>query len=78
MFRSVVEIGFDSESAARKALGAMSAEMPEHSRSKAKLEVDGSTLRLQVDANDAVALRASLNTYLRLISVVLAGLREGV
>ena len=78
MFRGVVEIGFESESAAQKAFAAMKAELPEHSRSKAALEVSGKTLVLRVDADDVVALRASLNTYLRLVTVILAGLREGV
>jgi KEOPS complex subunit Pcc1 len=37
-------------------------------RAKVKLEKDGSALVLQVEAEDTVALRATLNAYLRWIN----------
>ncbi|PXF59607.1 MAG: hypothetical protein C4B59_10990 [Candidatus Methanogaster sp.] len=38
-------------------------------RSRAALSVDGGVLRIVVDAEDVTALRAALNTWLRLIKV---------
>jgi len=38
-------------------------------RSRAALSVDGRVLHISVDADDTAALRAALNTWLRLIKV---------
>lgn len=43
--------------------------MEAFSRSRAALSVDGGMLHLHVDAEDLTALRAALNTWLRLIKV---------
>ena len=43
--------------------------MEEFPRSQAALSVDGGVLHLIVDAEDVTALRAALNTWLRLIKV---------
>ncbi|MBC7130188.1 hypothetical protein H5T51_03065 [Candidatus Bathyarchaeota archaeon] len=47
------------------------AEKPATSRSKATLKMEGSSLVLVVKAQDTVALRAALNTYLRWINSIL-------
>ena len=49
-------------------------------RSRAALSVDGRTLHLIVDAEDVTALRAALNTWLRLIKVAceMAEIRHGL
>jgi len=78
MIKGSVEIGFNSEADAKKALSALKAELGEHERSKASMELKGKALLVTVEASDVVALRASMNTYLRLLSVVTAGLREGI
>lgn len=43
-------------------------------RSKVKLDRDGSMLTLFVEAKDTIALRATLNTYLRWISSTIEAL----
>ncbi|MEA1869401.1 MAG: KEOPS complex subunit Pcc1 [Euryarchaeota archaeon] len=50
------------------------------SRSRAALSVDGKMLHLIVDAGDIAALRAALNTWLRLIKVAceMAEIRHGL
>ena len=78
MIRGTLEIGFGSGSDARKALAALKSEAVDRERSRVSLGLKGRALVLRVDADDVVALRASLNTYLRLLSVVMAGLREGI
>ncbi|MHC1574922.1 MAG: KEOPS complex subunit Pcc1 [Candidatus Methanogasteraceae archaeon] len=43
--------------------------LEEFPRSRAALSVDGGVLHIIVDAEDVTALRAALNTWLRLIKV---------
>jgi tRNA threonylcarbamoyladenosine modification (KEOPS) complex Pcc1 subunit len=43
-------------------------------RSKVKLDREGSLLTLSVEAKDTIALRATLNTYLRWISSTIEAL----
>lgn len=38
-------------------------------RSGVTLELKGSTIKLNVEANDIVSLRAALNTWLRLVKI---------
>jgi len=78
MIKSLVEIEFSSSSGAKNALGALKAEMLTRERSKTTLKVEGKTLVVHTEAADVVALRASLNTMLRLLSVVKSGLQEGI
>jgi len=48
------------------------AKFPRTSRSKVKMEKEGLFLVLMVEAADTVALRSTLNAYLRLISSTLS------
>jgi len=78
MIKGTVEVGFKSEAEAKAALRALKSDVAEYERSKPSIAIKGKEVVLTVKATDVVALRASLNTYLRLLSVVAAGLREGI
>ncbi|VVC71667.1 Transcription factor Pcc1 [uncultured archaeon] len=78
MIEGTVKVGFDSLSDAKAAFCALKSEGGDFGRSKSVVKLDGKTIIVKVVADDVVALRASLNTCLRLLSVVKAGLGEGV
>ena len=65
-----VRLKFTSEKQLTTLLNALKpeADAPPTRRAKIKLEKDGLTLLLTVEAEDTVALRATLNAYLRWIS----------
>ncbi len=71
--KAELQIPFKSTSEARSALKVLESEKVERDRSQAKLSVTGSVLRVAVSAADLPALRASVGTYLRLLSVIIAG-----
>jgi len=70
---AVVRLKFSSEKRLEIVFEALEPEVdkPVTMRSRAKLEKDDSFLVLKVEARDAVALRATLNAYLRWINSTL-------
>ena len=68
--KATVRLKFTSEKQLTTLLCALTPEAnaPVTRRANVKLQKDGSELTLTVDANDTVALRATLNAYLRWIN----------
>ena len=66
-----VFVEFEFGGFARKAYEALQPELQASpsERSKIELSVDGGLLKLFIEAEDIVSLRAALNTWLRLIKV---------
>jgi tRNA threonylcarbamoyladenosine modification (KEOPS) complex Pcc1 subunit len=63
--RCVIETVFPDADAAKAALSAVSHEGGVGNRSKVLLSQDGGTLRIDISADDVVALRAAANAFLR-------------
>jgi len=70
---AIVRLKFLSEKGLETVFEALKPEVdkPATMRSRAKLEKNNNFLVLKVEANDAVALRATLNAYLRWINSTL-------
>ncbi len=66
-----VEFVFSSRSEARSVYEALKPEeeLPENSRCTARIELREKALRLEIDAKDTAALRAAVNSFLRLVIV---------
>lgn len=63
------EAVFKDERSAKSALIAISHEKDVGSRSSVKSSVEGKVLRIVFEADDIVALRASMNAHLRALAV---------
>jgi tRNA threonylcarbamoyladenosine modification (KEOPS) complex Pcc1 subunit len=68
--KATVHLKFKSEKQLKTLLDALTPEAftPTTRRAKVKLEKDGFILSLTVEADDTIALRSTLNAYLRWIS----------
>ncbi len=68
-----IQIGFDSEVKSKMIFKALKPEtrIPASDRSKVKSELDGNDVLLSFRAADVAALRASINSYLRFILVLM-------
>lgn len=64
-----IETAFPSEEAAKAALFAISHEKDVGARSNAEATVSGKKLKISIEADDVVALRASANAYMRALQV---------
>lgn len=60
-----IEVGFPDKDAAKAALKAVSHEGSVGNRSGAKVSVAGQSLKIEISAEDVVALRAASNAFLR-------------
>jgi len=60
-----IEMGFPDKDAANAALKAVSHEGAIGKRSGAKVSVEGQSLKIEIRAEDVVALRAASNAFLR-------------
>ena len=71
--QAVVRIKFSSEKQLNVVLGALTPETKTSStsRSKVNMKTDGQMLILDFRATDTSALRAAMNSYLRLIGVAM-------
>ncbi len=71
--KAIVRLKFDSQKQISTVLHALTpeAKSPATKRSKITLEDEGLFLELTVEADDTVALRATLNAYLRWINSTL-------
>jgi len=67
--RCVIEVVFPDGKAADAARISVSHEGDVGNRSKTSVETAGNTLKLGIEADDIVALRASVNAYLRAFQV---------
>ena len=61
---------FPSQKAANDAKGALLQETEYKKRSASTIKCTGSTLTVAIEADDIVSLRATINSYLRLLSIV--------
>ncbi len=68
---ATLELDYESASRARLVAASVAREIGEidDDRSQTTLDRDGERLVLEIDAADAVALRAALNTWLSLVDV---------
>ena len=64
-----IECEFPSENAAKSAAISVSHEGKISKRSKTKVTEKGKTLSIEIESTDVIALRASMNAYLRALSV---------
>ena len=69
-----IKLNFKSPKEAKAALKVLESEKIDRSRSKIELQAEGAILAMRITASDLPALRAAINTYLRLASVILTGL----
>ena len=67
--RCVFEALFKDGRSAKAALASISHEKDVGSRSSAKAAVSGNVLQITIEADDIVALRASMNAHLRALAV---------
>ncbi len=67
--RCIIEVAFPDRNAAEAARISASHEGNIGNRSKTKIESNGNTLTLGIEADDIVALRASVNAFLRAFQV---------
>ena len=66
--KASMEFRFPDQGSCGAAMEALRHEARAGTRSKTELEADGPLLRIRIEAEDPVALRASMNAYLRAIS----------
>jgi len=66
---SQIKIDFDTEQDAQSALLALKREEEFKKRSVSNISVQGSTLVIDIEAEDIVSLRATVNSYLRYLQV---------
>jgi tRNA threonylcarbamoyladenosine modification (KEOPS) complex Pcc1 subunit len=71
--QAVIRLNFSSEKPLNVVLGALKpeTETSSTSRSKVDMKTEGQTLILDFRATDTSALRAAMNSYLRLIGVAM-------
>ena len=71
--QAVIRLNFSSEKSLNVVLGALKpeTETSSTSRSKVDMKTEGQTLILDFRATDTSALRAAMNSYLRLIGVAM-------
>jgi tRNA threonylcarbamoyladenosine modification (KEOPS) complex Pcc1 subunit len=67
--RCIIEVAFPDAKAADAARISVSHEGDIGNRSKTKVETSGNTLKLGIEADDIVALRASMNAFMRAFQV---------
>jgi tRNA threonylcarbamoyladenosine modification (KEOPS) complex Pcc1 subunit len=72
-----LEVKFPNDKALEAAIKAISHEGDVGNRSTTKITKKDSTLKLEIEADDAVAFRATVNAYLRALQVI-EGLEKGV
>ncbi|MFH1448621.1 MAG: KEOPS complex subunit Pcc1 [Candidatus Micrarchaeota archaeon] len=68
-FKAVLEVPFTDTKTARKAYDSLIQETEFIKKSTTVLMVKGKTLLIKINADDFASLRATMNSYTRLISV---------
>ena len=71
--QAIIRLNFSSEKQLKVVLEALKPETktPSTSRSKVQMKGEGNSLTLDFKARDTSALRAAINSYLRLISMAI-------
>ena len=67
---ATLSLSFSSLSSAKAAYDALFAEADFSHRGGSKVKLEGKTVRVEILADDPVSLRASLNSYLRLMQII--------
>lgn len=67
---ATLSLSFSSAHSARAAYDALLAEADFSHRGGSKVQLSGKTVRVEISADDPVSLRASLNSYLRLMQII--------
>ena len=67
---ATLSLSFGSASSAKAAYGALLSEADFSHRGGSKVKLEGKTVRVEISADDPVSLRASLNSYLRLMQII--------
>lgn len=67
---ATLSLSFGSHSSAKAAYGALLSEADFSHRGGSKVKLEGKTVRVEISADDPVSLRASLNSYLRLMQII--------
>lgn len=67
---ATLTLTFQSPSSAKAAYGALLAEADFSHRGGSRVRLDGNSVRVEISADDPVSLRASLNSYLRLMQII--------
>lgn len=65
-----LSLSFQSEKSAKAAYDSLLAEADFSHRGGSKVALSGKTVRVEINADDPVSLRASLNSYLRLMQII--------
>jgi len=75
-FTSTIKIPFNSRKDAEEALTTLESETIDRDRSSTEFNAKEKSLVITITASDHVALRAAMNTYLRLLGVIYSSLEE--
>ncbi|MFA6214219.1 MAG: KEOPS complex subunit Pcc1 [Candidatus Micrarchaeia archaeon] len=67
---ATLSLTFPSPKPAKAAYDALAAEADFSHRGGSKVSLSGKTVRVEINADDPVSLRASLNSYLRLMHII--------
>ena len=67
---ATLSLSFSSLSSAKAAYDALLAEADFSHRGGSKVKLEGKTVRVEILSDDPVSLRASLNSYLRLMQII--------
>lgn len=71
MIKSITRITFKNQKEASNALTALQPELKDSARSETLLSIEGKELIINLKADDINAFRAVMNTYAKLVSVIL-------
>ena len=74
-FSCIINASFERENEAENARRSLAQEAKFKKRSEAGIAREGSILEITIHANDVAALRATANSYLRLLKVLLSVIR---
>ena len=67
---ATLSLSFQSLQSAKAAYHALKAEADFSHRGGSKVQLVGKTVRVEIKADDPVSLRASINSYLRLMQII--------
>lgn len=70
--KTTLQIEFSNPATARKALNSLKQETSFRKRSRAEMRVNHRALLISIEAAEFPAMRATVNSYLRLLSIVFA------
>lgn len=67
---AALALNFESASSAKAAYDALAAEADFSHRGGSKVKLSGKSVLVEIKADDPVSLRASINSYLRLMQII--------